>query len=114
MYLYFTKASVHQDGSRHWAATVSDTLPDNHDERVDRAFFQDAIEKAKTRGLPNLCISHYDFSGKDVPEDIWKAGFTAAMFMDGEKFKAKGQFDNSRAGDALFSCIRQDMEKNVS
>jgi len=35
--LYFTKASLHDDGTMHWAATVSDTGEDNHKERVDRA-----------------------------------------------------------------------------
>lgn len=112
--MYFTKASLHEDGTRHWAATVSDTRPDNHGQRVDKAFFPYAIDQSKVYGMPNLCISHYDFAGKDIPEEIWKAGITSAMFLDGNKFKAKGRFFDSRAGQLLFDAIRKDMEENIS
>ena len=112
--MYFTKASLHEDGTRHWAATVSDTQPDNHGERVDKAFFPYAIDQSGVYGMPNLCISHYDFTGKDVPDKIWKAGITSAMFLDGDKFKAKGQFLDNQAGRSLFDAIREDMEENIS
>lgn len=112
--MYFTKAALHQDGTMHWAATVSDTDVDNHDERVDRAFFDNALSHADEMDMmPYACISHYDFAGKGVPDQDWIAGPSTVMFPDGKKFKAKGTFWPTDLGKAAFAAIQNDIKKDV-
>lgn len=112
--MYFTKAALHNDGTMHWAATVTDTGIDNHGERVDKAFFGNAIKHAEGFGLlPYMCVSHFDFAGKDVPDDKWVVGPTLAIFEDGERFKAKGTLENTGLARAAFDAIQNDIKERV-
>jgi hypothetical protein len=112
--MYFTKASLHEDGTMHWAATVSDTDVDNHGERVDRAFFDNAVSHAEDMGImPYMCVSHYDFAGKGVPDEDWIAGPSTVIFPDGKKFKAKGTFWDTELGRTSFKAVQDDIKNNV-
>lgn len=111
--MYFTKASLHEDGTMHWAATVTDTGVDKHGERVDKSFFANAIKNAETFGLPYLCTSHYDFKDKGVPDEKWVHGRADVLFEDGEKFKAKGVFFDTPLGKANFVAVREDIQNDI-
>jgi len=112
--LYFTKASLHDDGTMHWAATVSDTGEDNHKERVDRAFFDNAVAHAEEMDMmPYACVSHYDFAGKGIPDEDWIAGPSTVIYPDGEKFKAKGTFWPTELGKAAFTAVQEDIKNDV-
>ena len=112
--LYFTKAALHEDGTMHWAATVSDTDVDNHDERVDRAFFDNAISHAEEMDMmPYVCVSHYDFAGKGIPDEEWIAGPSKVIFPDGQKFKAKGTFWPTELGKIAFDGVQEDIKNDV-
>ena len=113
--MYFTKASLHEDGTMHWAATFTDTEVDNHGERVDKSFFGNAIKHSEELGLlPYMCVSHFDFAGKEVPDDKWITGPTSAIFEDGERFKAKGTFEDTILAKAAFGAIQKDIKEDIS
>lgn len=111
--MYFTKASLHEDGTMHWAATVTDTDEDNHGERVDRSFFANAIKNAEAFGLPYVCTSHYDFKDKGISDEEWISGRTDVLFEDGERFKAKGVFFDTPLGKANFEAVREDIQNDT-
>lgn len=101
--MVITKASIH-NGVRRWAATGSDTDPDQHGEKCSLELFKSFIslfEKSDTK--PFLGIAHYPrCGGKGI------AGTVEALYMDGKKFKAKGTFADTPMGDALFEAIAND------
>ena len=112
--MYFTKASLHEDGSMHWAATVTDTGVDNHGERVDKSFFGNAIKHSEEFGiLPYMCVSHFDFADKGIPDNKWITGPTLAIFEDGERFKAKGTFEGTILAKAAFEAIQNDIKEDT-
>ena len=112
--LIITKASVYQ-GKMRWAATANDTLPDSRGESTSIPLFGDWIERAE-KGIetsflppprnPFLGLSHYpDLDG------YGEAGFTEKMYIDGNRFKASGEFyldDDHPLGKALFEAVRQE------
>ena len=86
--MYFTKAALHADGTMHWAATITDTGVDNHGERVDKSFFANAIRNSQEYGLPYICVSHYDFKGKGIPEEKWLSITEIDLWVDSDHLRA--------------------------
>lgn len=110
--MYFTKASAGDDGVMRWSATVSKFEPDVQADEVTPAFYKYAIGQID-RGLrpaPVLCVSHIDH-GK--PSDVWVAGDTDKMYIDGKLPKARGVFRDTPLGKALFAAVRRDINENI-
>lgn len=99
--MYITKASLGRDGIMRWAGTASDVLPDRADERTSLELFRDFIERAEGEP-PFVSVSHY-------PREAGEAGMVSALYIDGQKFKAKGQFHDTSLGRAAFEAVRRDM-----
>lgn len=112
--LIITKASLHDDGTMRWCATVSDTQPDRTGERTSLSLFQDWIERVeKSKGVeflppprvPFLGVSHYpSFDGDG------EAGRTEKMYIDGRQFKVSGVFLDTPLGKTVFEAVRGELE----
>ena len=112
--LIITKANVQPDGSMRWQAITSDTDPDQTGEATTLQLFQDwinRIEKGATVDwlppprMPFLGISHYPSMDGDG-----EAGITQEMWIQGNRFKAGGVFNQSDLGKALFGAVRGDID----
>jgi len=121
--MFITKA-VNADGKMIWNAVASDTGKDGYDQRMTMALFHDFIARIEAKdpapiqfrstywdgGLPYVSVAHYrDHDGKS------SAGKATSVFIDGEKFKAKGIFESQdpRVADAVFRSIQQDIADKV-
>lgn len=113
--LIITKAGLSPDGSMQWQAVTSDTSPDKTGESTSIALFQDWIQRTETNATvdylpaprkPFLGISHYP-----AMDGFGEAGLTSKMFIDGNRFKARGTFaaDNP-IGKSLFSAVTKERE----
>lgn len=112
--MIITKASLHEDGTMRWCATVSDTQPDRTGERTSLSLFQDWIERVeKSKGVdflppprvPFLGVSHYPSLDGDG-----EAGVTEKMYIDGKQFKVSGVFLDTPLGKSLFEAVRSELE----
>lgn len=111
--LVITKASIQDDGTLRWQATVSDTAPDRAGEQTSIALFQDWIDRIQTGKsvpflspprLPFLGLSHYPSL-----DGFGEAGITQQMYVDGNRLKVNGVFyddDEHPLGRELFEAIR--------
>lgn len=116
---FIYKATLGVDGVRRWAATVSKFAADEQKDEVTQEFYRDAIEQVD-KGLypmPALVVSHYDDPRAEVatipvPAEF-RAGSTTSMYIDGNKPKAKGTFEDSPLGIASFNAVRKDIDDNV-
>jgi len=111
--LTITKAAVQPNGSIRWQAVASDTGLDRVEERTSLPLFQDWIERVE-KGLttpflpdaprmPFLGLSHYPALG-----GLGEAGPTIRMYIDGDRFKADGNFYQDEfhpLGPSLFGAI---------
>lgn len=113
--MVITKATLQPDGSMRWQAVTSDTTPDNTGESTSLALFQDWIARVENGATvewlppprkPFLGISHYsDLDG------YGEAGVTNEMWIQGERFKAGGNFrTETPLGPALFEAVKSDTE----
>ncbi len=112
--LVITKASLQEDGTMRWQATVSDVGPDASGERTSLALFQDWIERVEKGvtmsflpppALPFLGVSHYPRL-----DGFGEAGATEKMYVDGKQFKAGGLFLDSPVGKAVFETLRAELD----
>jgi hypothetical protein len=121
--MFITKA-VSADGKMIWNAVASDTGKDGYDQRMTMALFHDFIARIEARdpapvqlrssywdgGMPYVSIAHYlDHDGKS------SAGKATSVFIDGDKFKAKGllESEDPRVAEAVFRAIQQDIADKV-
>jgi hypothetical protein len=114
-----TKATLSKDGTMRWEATVSKFAMDNQLDEVTPEFYRDAIAKVESGEypMPALVVSHYDdprpeVKYQPVPE-VFKAGETTALFIDGNKPKAKGIFLDTPLGRASFQAVKADLDNNI-
>jgi len=121
--MYITKASQDPEtGEKRWAAVASDTELDSYGDRMSLELYQDFIERAEHAeippaiftseawkgGMPYLGIAHYlDLNGEGI------VGDTSALYVDGNRLKAKGVFRGNRVGEAAFNAIKRDRENNL-
>lgn len=121
--MYITKATQNPDtGEKRWAAVASDTDLDSYGDRMSLDLYNDFIERAEHAeipptiftsdawkgGMPYLGLAHYlDLNGEGI------VGDTQALYVDGNRLKAKGAFRDNEVGEAAFSAIKRDRENNV-
>jgi hypothetical protein len=121
--MVITKASHDEKtGQRRWAAVASDTDLDNFEDHMSLDLYRDFIihidkedklptiftSEAWDSGLPYLGIAHYmDLEGLGI------IGDTAALYIDGNRLKAKGVFRSTPLSLAAFSAIQKDMKEDA-
>jgi len=107
--LAITKATMLKDGTMRWQAVASTTEPDKRQEQTTLALFEDVIERAITGKsvdwlpaprMPFLGLSHYsDLDG------FGEAGSTEKMYIDGNRLKVSGTFNDNEVGKAMFEAV---------
>ncbi|MHA1935778.1 MAG: hypothetical protein ACW97A_10885 [Candidatus Thorarchaeota archaeon] len=114
-----TKAAVGADGVKRWAATVSKFAIDEHGDEVTTEFFEHSIDQIGkgNHPMPALVVSHLDDSRPEailepVPT-VFRAGTTTDMYIEGDKPKAKGTFEDTPLGNALFEAVKGDLKANL-
>lgn len=114
-----TKASMGDDGIKRWSATVSKFAVDRQDDEVTKSFFENSMAQieAGNHPMPALVVSHYDDPrnvelSEGVP-DVFKAGETTELYIDGDKPKAKGIFVDTPLGDATFTAVKADLNDGL-
>ena len=117
--LTITKASYDKStNSRRWRAVTSDTDDDQYGDNMTLELFSDFEQRIKSKelppenyrsdfwagGMPYLSISHYtDLNGDGVP------GSVENVYVDGNRLKALGEFNDSALGRACFETICRDL-----
>jgi cation transport regulator len=120
--LYISKASFDKkSGEMRWTAVASDTDEDLTEEFMSLELFQDFIQRAEsgeevpeefrssywTGGMPYVSVSHYpDCDGKT------SAGICQALYVDGNRLKAKGLFADNELGRACFKSVCESLYKD--
>ena len=104
--------------TRRWRAVASDTKEDSYNDSMSLELFSDFLERIETRelppedfrsdfwsgGKPYLSISHYpDLNGRGVPGPIDN------VYVDGNRLKSVGRFDDTPIGRACFESICKDL-----
>jgi len=104
--------------TRRWRAVASDTDDDSYRDNMSLELFSDFLRRIEEEeqppeefrsdfwsgGKPYLSVSHYpDMNGKGVP------GPTDAVYVDGNRLKATGRFDDTPLGRACFESICRDL-----
>jgi hypothetical protein len=121
--MYITKASQDPEtGEKRWAAVASDTELDSYGDRMSLELFRDFIERAEHAeippavftsdawkgGMPYLGLAHYlDLNGEGI------VGDTSALYIDGNRLKAKGMFRDNKIGAAAFKAIKRDRDGDI-
>jgi len=121
-----TKAPFDKEtGEKRWAATTSDTEKDLYTTRMSLSLFKDFLARIESNeappvtdlsdyykgGLPYLSLSHY----KDL-DGFATLGRSRAVYVDGDRLKAKGVFENPvfpELADAAWNAIRSDIAGGV-
>jgi hypothetical protein len=103
---------------RTWAMVASDTEADSYNDSMSLELFSDFINRANAKeqppetycsdfwsgGLPYLSISHYpDLNGDAVP------GVVEEIYIDGNRFKAKGYYYDNPIGLSTFDSVCNDL-----
>lgn len=118
------KASLDKaTGEMRWRAVASDTDEDNFGDNMTMTLFNDFIRRIKSNqkapevfcsdfwqgGMPYLSVSHYsDNNGKAVPGEI------ESIYIDGNRLKGKGTFDDTPLGRACFRSVCEDLYSEES
>lgn len=121
--MYITRvAKDRQSGVKRWFSSASGVERDLYDERMSVDLFNDFVGRVESRdevpppfsskawngGLPYLGVAHYlDLNGEGI------AGPTEQIYIDGDYFKAKGTFSDSRLGAASYASIKRDIEEDL-
>jgi len=121
--MFITKASQDPEtGERRWAAVASDDDRDSYGDRMTVELFQDFISRIKRNetapavftsdawqgGMPYLGLAHYlDLNGEAI------VGDPDAIYIDGNRLKAKGVFRSTPLGEAAFKAIKRDIKEGV-
>ena len=114
-----TKASLGKDGIMRWNATTSKFGEDSQHDDVTLDFYRFAAQLVEDGETPSpaLVVSHYDDPrlavALDPIPDIFVAGDTDAIYIDGNKPKAKGTFRNTDLGKAVFEAAQTDLRNNL-
>jgi hypothetical protein len=110
-------------GEKRWRAVASDTEVDSYNDSMTIELFSDfqkRIEEVEqppedfrsefwSGGIPYLSVSHYpDLSGKAVPGEV------DAVYVDGNRLKARGRFANSPLGEAAFKSVYADLQNKAT
>ncbi|HEX9261112.1 MAG TPA: hypothetical protein VF893_01120, partial [Candidatus Bathyarchaeia archaeon] len=114
-----TRASYDKaTGVRRWRAVASDTDEDSYKDNMSMELFQDFLQRIETNelppesfrsdfwsgGKPYISVSHYpDLNGKGVP------GPVDTIYIDGNRLKSTGRFDDSTIGRACFNAVCRDL-----
>lgn len=108
--------------TRRWKAVASDTADDLYEDNMSQELYADFLHRIETNelppesfrsdfwsgGIPYLSVSHYpDLNGKGVP------GPVETVYVDGEKLKAAGRFDDTPIGKEVFKAISKDLNDNI-
>jgi len=117
--LAITKAGLDKaSNTMFWTACASDTEEDLAGDNMTLELFNDFVHRIETNelapeqfrsnywqgGMPYISISHYpDLDGDGVP------GIVDAVFVDGNKLKAKGRFYDTALGQAAFKSVLSDL-----
>jgi hypothetical protein len=121
--MYITRVSEdEQTGVKRWFSSASGLDRDLYDERMSVELFKDFIKRVKSRdevpapfsskawngGLPYLSIAHYlDLDGFGI------AGDTEQVFVDGNMFKARGDFRDTEIGNASYGAVKRDIDDDL-
>lgn len=128
--LVFVNASMHiskavQDpktGEMRWQSTSSDTLPDGYEDEMTLELYKSFIDRIESRqpvpeayrssfwqgGMPYVSLSHYsDANGKNVP------GMPTAVYIDGNKLKARGVMNDTPLGRACFKALQETIQRSI-
>lgn len=104
--------------TRRWRAVASDTDEDSYKDSMSLELFSDFLHRIEEEtsppeefrsdfwsgGKPYLSVSHYpDLNGKGVP------GPVDSVYVDGNRLKATGRFDDTPIGRACFESICTDL-----
>jgi len=104
--------------TRRWRAVASDTDEDTYKDSMSLELFNDFLHRIEEEiappedfrsdfwdgGKPYLSVSHYpDLNGKGVP------GPVDTVYIDGNRLKATGRFDDTPIGRACFESICADL-----
>jgi len=104
--------------TRRWRAVASDTEEDSYKDSMSLELFSDFMDRIETEeappedfrsdfwsgGKPYLSVSHYpDLNGKGVP------GPVDTIYIDGNRLKSTGRFDDTPIGRACFESICKDL-----
>lgn len=105
-------------GEMRWRSVNSDTEEDLYNDEMTMELYADFMERIKEKsappekfcsdfwsgGIPYLSISHYpDLNGDGVP------GKVDEIFIDGNKLKSFGTFDDTPLGKSCWKAIRKDL-----
>uniref|UniRef100_A0A6H1ZBI7 Uncharacterized protein n=1 Tax=viral metagenome TaxID=1070528 RepID=A0A6H1ZBI7_9ZZZZ len=113
-------------GELRWKAVASDTNTDLYGERMDLGLYESFISNIQEEypppeafkslvtsdywlgGMPYVSISHYpDLNGEAVP------GIPKTLYVDGERFKAKGIFFDNPLGRACHRALNKDIQEKA-
>ena len=113
-------------GEMRWKAVASDASPDLYGERMDLGLYESFITNIEEEqqppesfrslvtsdywkgGMPYVSVSHYpDLNGDAVP------GTTKALYIDGERFKAKGVFFDNDLGRVCHRALNKDIQEKL-
>jgi cation transport regulator ChaB len=104
--------------TRRWRAVASDTEEDSYKDSMSMELFDDFLHRIETTelppedfrsefwsgGKPYLSVSHYpDLNGKGVP------GPVDTVYIDGNRLKSTGRFDDTPIGRACFEAVCADL-----
>jgi cation transport regulator len=104
--------------TRRWRAVASDTEEDSYKDSMSLELFEDFMQRIESEelppeeyrsdfwsgGKPYLSVSHYpDFNGKGVP------GPVDTVYIDGNRLKSTGRFDDTPIGRACFESVCKDL-----
>lgn len=121
--MYITKASQDPEtGEKRWAAVASDTDLDSYNDQMSIMLYEDFISRIEAEevapavftseawqgGMPYLGLSHYlDLNGAGI------VGTPVAVYVDGNRLKAKGTFKDTPLGDASYEAIKLDQKSDI-
>lgn len=88
------------DGELRWMGRASDVFEDDLGTRMTKTLFMNFIRRSEFYGNPYLGLAHYgSLKGEGV------AGPTTTMWIDGSMFKARGTFNQTSLGLALYGAL---------
>lgn len=117
--MVITKAEVVNDVME-WEAVGSDTQPDNYEDQATLTLFNNFVKRIDDGApYPYLSVAHY--FDKDVPNEVLKSqlgekavpGWATVVYVENNQLKARGYFENTPLGRAVYKAILDDIANNV-
>ena len=115
--MHIERASYTKEAGMKWRATASDVGVDKANDEMSLDLYNDFVDHISLGtqppeefcsdfwkgGMPYVSLSHYpDLNGDAVP------GMTESVWIDGDRFKAKGSFLATPLGEACFKAVKLD------